>query len=76
VGEIERGESNVTIPTLKTIADTLQVRIRDLVGELFKESRSSFFPRWSLREAKILGERSLPGCGSAIMSVMAMGSKS
>ena|ERR1700680_2434932 len=34
VGEIERGESNVTIQTLKIIADTLEVRIRDLVGNL------------------------------------------
>lgn len=34
VGEIERGESNVTIQTLKTIADTLGVRIIDLVRKL------------------------------------------
>ena len=34
VGEIERGESNVTIQTLKIIADTLRVRIRDLVRDL------------------------------------------
>jgi transcriptional regulator with XRE-family HTH domain len=34
VGEIERGESNVTIQTLKTIADTLKVRIIDLVKNL------------------------------------------
>ena len=34
VGEIERGESNVTIQTLKIIADTLEVRIKDLVGNL------------------------------------------
>ncbi len=34
VGEIERGESNVTIQTLKTIADTLEVRIVDLVKGL------------------------------------------
>jgi transcriptional regulator with XRE-family HTH domain len=34
VGEIERGESNVTIQTLKIIADTLKVRIRDLVDNL------------------------------------------
>ena len=34
VGEIERGESNVTIQTLKTIADTLGVRIADLVKGL------------------------------------------
>jgi transcriptional regulator with XRE-family HTH domain len=31
VGEIERGESNVTIQPLKIIADTLGVRIVDLV---------------------------------------------
>ena len=30
VGEIERGESNVTIQTLKVIADTLGVRIVEL----------------------------------------------
>jgi transcriptional regulator with XRE-family HTH domain len=34
VGEIERGESNVTIQTLKIIADTLGVRIVDLVKGL------------------------------------------
>jgi ribosome-binding protein aMBF1 (putative translation factor) len=34
VGEIERGEQNVTIQTLKTIADTLGVRILDLVHDL------------------------------------------
>lgn len=34
VGEIERGESNVTIQTLKIIADTLRVRIVDLVRKL------------------------------------------
>ena len=34
VGEIERGESNVTIQTLKIIADTLGVRISDLVKGL------------------------------------------
>ena len=34
VGEIERGESNVTIQTLKIVADTLGVRIRDLVAKL------------------------------------------
>jgi transcriptional regulator with XRE-family HTH domain len=34
VGEIERGESNVTLQTLKTIADTLEVRIVDLVKGL------------------------------------------
>jgi transcriptional regulator with XRE-family HTH domain len=31
VGEIERGESNVTLQTLKILADTLDVRIVDLV---------------------------------------------
>lgn len=31
VGEIERGESNVTIQTLKLIADALKVRVVDLV---------------------------------------------
>jgi transcriptional regulator with XRE-family HTH domain len=34
VGEIERGESNVTIQTLKIIADTLSVRVTDLVKGL------------------------------------------
>ena len=34
VGEIERGEANVTIQTLKTIADTYGVRIADLVKGL------------------------------------------
>jgi len=34
VGEIERGESNVTIQTLKIIADTLGVKIVDLVRNL------------------------------------------
>lgn len=31
VGEIERGESNVTIQTLKIIADTLKVKVVELV---------------------------------------------
>jgi DNA-binding XRE family transcriptional regulator len=31
IGEIERGETNVTLQTLKTLADTLAVRITDLV---------------------------------------------
>jgi ribosome-binding protein aMBF1 (putative translation factor) len=31
VGEIERGEANVTIQTLKIIADTLKVRVTELV---------------------------------------------
>jgi len=34
VGEIERGESNVTLQTLKILADTLRVRIADLVTGL------------------------------------------
>jgi transcriptional regulator with XRE-family HTH domain len=34
VGEIERGESNVSLQTLKTIADTLGCRITDLVKGL------------------------------------------
>ena len=34
VGDIERGESNVTIQTLKIIADTLGVRIVELVKGL------------------------------------------
>jgi transcriptional regulator with XRE-family HTH domain len=31
IGEIERGETNVTLQTLKTLADTLHVRITDLL---------------------------------------------
>lgn len=31
IGEIERGETNVTLQTLKTLADTLSVRITDLL---------------------------------------------
>ena len=34
VSEIERGESNVTLQTLKILADTLEVRIVDLVKGL------------------------------------------
>jgi transcriptional regulator with XRE-family HTH domain len=34
VGEVERGESNVTIQTLKTIAETLGVKITDLLKGL------------------------------------------
>jgi len=34
LGEIERGETNVTVQTLKTIADALGVRIRDLVADV------------------------------------------
>jgi XRE family transcriptional regulator, regulator of sulfur utilization len=31
IGEIERGETNITLQTLKTLADTLKVRITDLL---------------------------------------------
>jgi transcriptional regulator with XRE-family HTH domain len=31
IGEIERGETNVTLQTLKTLADALNVRITDLL---------------------------------------------
>jgi transcriptional regulator with XRE-family HTH domain len=31
IGEIERGETNVTVQTLKTLADTLGVTLSDLV---------------------------------------------
>jgi transcriptional regulator with XRE-family HTH domain len=34
MGEIERGESNVTIQTLKIIADALKVKITDLVARV------------------------------------------
>jgi hypothetical protein len=34
IGEVERGESNFTIQTLKILADTLEVRIVDLVKGL------------------------------------------
>lgn len=34
IGEIERGETNVTLQTLKTLADTLNVRITDLLKGL------------------------------------------
>jgi transcriptional regulator with XRE-family HTH domain len=34
VGEIERGETNVTLQTLKVLADTLDVKIVDLVKGL------------------------------------------
>jgi transcriptional regulator with XRE-family HTH domain len=34
VGEIERGETNVTLQTMKTLADTLGCRIGDLVKGL------------------------------------------
>ena len=34
IGEIERGETNVTLLTLKTLADSLKVRITDLVRGL------------------------------------------
>lgn len=31
IGEIERGETNVTLQTLKTLADTLNVKITELL---------------------------------------------
>ena len=34
VGAIERGEMNVTLRTLKTVADTLKVKIRDLTEDV------------------------------------------
>jgi transcriptional regulator with XRE-family HTH domain len=34
IGAIERGEMNVTLRTLKTVADTLKVRIRDLTEDV------------------------------------------
>jgi transcriptional regulator with XRE-family HTH domain len=34
IGEIERGDTNVTLQTLKTLADTLNVRITDLLKGL------------------------------------------
>jgi len=34
IGEIERGETNVTLQTLKTLADTLKVRVTDLLKGL------------------------------------------
>jgi transcriptional regulator with XRE-family HTH domain len=34
IGEIERGQTNVTLGTLKTIADTFKVRITDLLKGL------------------------------------------
>ena len=34
VGEVERGESNVTLQTLKILADALEIRIVDLVKGL------------------------------------------
>jgi transcriptional regulator with XRE-family HTH domain len=33
VGAMERGEMNMTLKTLKTVADALKVRIRDLVED-------------------------------------------
>jgi transcriptional regulator with XRE-family HTH domain len=33
IGAIERGERNITLRTLKTAADALQVRVRDLIGD-------------------------------------------
>ena len=34
IGEIERGETNVTLLTIKTLADALNVRITDLLRGL------------------------------------------
>lgn len=34
IGEIERGQTNVTLQTLKTLADTFNVRITDLLKGL------------------------------------------
>jgi len=34
IGEIERGETNVTLQTLKILADTLGVKIQELVKGL------------------------------------------
>jgi transcriptional regulator with XRE-family HTH domain len=33
IGEIERGEVNVSIQTLSTLAQALRVRLRDLIAE-------------------------------------------
>jgi transcriptional regulator with XRE-family HTH domain len=34
VGEIERGESNITLQTLKIVADTLRLKISDLTKDV------------------------------------------
>jgi len=34
IGELERGECNVTLRTLKTLADSLKVRIADLTRDV------------------------------------------
>lgn len=34
VGAIERGEMNMTLRTLKTVADALKVKIRDLTDDV------------------------------------------
>lgn len=34
IGEIERGETNVTLQTIKTLADTFHVRITELLKGL------------------------------------------
>jgi transcriptional regulator with XRE-family HTH domain len=34
VGAIERGERNLTLRTMKTLADTLGVRVADLVADI------------------------------------------
>ena len=39
IGEIERGESNVTLQTLKLLADTLDCKIVDLVKRLWVGKR-------------------------------------
>jgi transcriptional regulator with XRE-family HTH domain len=34
VGAIERGEMNMTLKTLKTVADALKVKVKDLVEDV------------------------------------------
>ena len=34
IGAMERGENNLTLKTMKTVADALGVRVRDLVDDL------------------------------------------
>jgi transcriptional regulator with XRE-family HTH domain len=41
LGEVERGESNVTIQTLKILAATLEVRIVDLMKRAVMQSSPS-----------------------------------
>ena len=58
IGEIERGESNVTIQTLKIIADTLGVKIRQILPE----------PEyWNADGELVWG--SPPGCGALAASL-------